>query len=380
MKTARLIGERIRNIVVAAFLVSATVMPGLVPELVSAAQLTERSIALSNSSVSSTNVTYDINFTSVGSAGAFVVDFCSDTPVIGQTCTAPTGFSATAAASATSGFTDVSDLDANTIVIAGTIAATTAISVEVTGITNPSTAGPLYARIVTYDTDTNADSYVSTNLGSGSVDSGGLAISITNTIGVSGAVLESMVFCVSGATIPANCGSTTSPVLELGETEGGVKALVSSAVSTGTIYTQISTNASGGAVVSLKSNATDCGGLLRAGAPSACDIEPALNTDIAAGEAKFGVTAAAAADTGTSPTGTFQVVGGSNYNDTTYALNYVAGNATGVTSIYGDPFLNTDGAPANNKNMSLTFGASISNDTPAGTYSANLSLIATGTF
>jgi hypothetical protein len=61
-------------------------------------------------------------------------------------------------------------------------------------------------------------------------------------------------------------------------------------------------------------------------------------------------------------------------------MNYVSGDATGVTSTYGDPILNTAGAPANNQNMPLTFAASINNNTPAGDYSATLGLIASGTY
>lgn len=351
--------------------------------IVSAAAVTQRSIALSSSSVSATGVTYQVNFTSAGSAGAFVIDFCSDTPVIGQSCASPAGFSASGAASTTSGFTDVSALDANTVVVTGAIAATTAISVDLTGITNPSAAGPMYARVLTYASDTHADGYTSANpaVVGAPIDTGSVAISITNTIGVSGAVLESLLFCVSGAEIDEDCTNTTSPVLALGETVGATKALVASAVSTGDVYTQISTNAVGGAVIRLKSNATGCGGLLRAGAPSACDIEPALIGGIVPGQARFGVMTSDSTDTpDTDASGFLLPVTGSGYNNSTYALNYDEDDEAGVTSLYGDPFLDTDDAPANNKNMRLTFGASVSNQTPAGNYSANLSMIATGKF
>lgn len=356
----------------------------LVPVIASAAQVTERSISLSSSSVSATGVVYKVNFTSVGAAGAFVVEFCSDTPLVGQACTAPAGFSASSAASTTSGFTDVTGAT-NKFTVAGTIAATTAIEVDVTGITNPSTTGALYARIVTYDTKANALLYESEDLGSGNVDDGGLAISITPTIGVSGTVLETLTFCVSEAAITDNCVTTTPPVVELGEQVGDVVALTPGVLSEDSMFTQISTNASGGAVVRLKSNALNCGGLMRAGAPSACDILPALNSGInpAANEAKFGVkTATATSTTGQEATanGTLAPADGSFYNNTTYALNYIAGNGTGVTSPFGDPFLDTADAPVTSKNMELTFGASVSNNTPAGAYSADLSMIAVGKF
>lgn len=355
-----------------------------VPVIASAAQVTERSISLSSSSVSATGVVYKVNFTSVGAAGAFVVEFCSDTPLVGQACTAPAGFSASSAASTTSGFTDVTGAT-NKFTVAGTIAATTAIEVDVTGITNPSTTGALYARIVTYDTKANALLYESEDLGSGNVDDGGLAISITPTIGVSGTVLETLTFCVSEAAITDNCVTTTPPVVELGEQVGDVVALTPGVLSEDSMFTQISTNASGGAVVRLKSNALNCGGLMRAGAPSACDILPALNSGInpAANEAKFGVkTATATSTTGQEATanGTLAPADGSFYNNTTYALNYIAGNGTGVTSPFGDPFLDTADAPVTSKNMELTFGASVSNNTPAGAYSADLSMIAVGKF
>lgn len=383
MNSIRLFNRQVGLIVMAAALLFAT----FIPALVSAALVTERSIELSSSSATATGVTYKINFTSVAAAKAFVVEFCSDSPIIGQDCTAPTGFSATAAASATSGFTNTEDIDANTIRSVGTIGATTPISVDVTGITNPTNAGVLYARIVTFDgldaaaAEAAAEAYTSTAPGADKVDEGGVAISITPTVAVSGAVLESMTFCVSGATITADCASAsaTPPTLQLGETVGSTKALSTTAVSTGTIHTQISTNAVGGAVVRLKSS-TDCGGMKRVGA-TVCDIAPALTSgDIAPGDAKIGVKTATATDTGSNPNGTFQPFGGSTYNSSNFRLNYVAGNASGITSTFGDPFLDTDDAPVNNKNMALTFGASISNNTPAGAYSTSLSLIAVGKF
>jgi hypothetical protein len=207
-------------------------------------------------------------------------------------------------------------------------------------------------------------------------------MSITPTIGVSGAVLESMTFCVSGAEITvANCGgSLTAPTLKLGQNVGGVISLNSANVYTGSVYTQLSTNAVTGAVVSLKSNALDCGGLVRQGSETnadGCGIAPALNTDIAAGEAKFGVKTTAAAAVG-SGSGVLQPV--AYYNNSTFALRYADGDATGVTSTYGDPFLDTDNAPLNNMGMQIIFGASAANNTPAGLYSADLSMIATGKF
>jgi hypothetical protein len=378
MKSFRFINRQAGSMIALVALVLAVVAP----TIASAAQLTARSVELSSSSINATGVSYRINFTAANAASAFVVDFCKNSPLIGAACTAPTSFNASAAASTTSGVTAVAG-STSKFVVTKPIAASDQVSVLVTGITNPSEVGPMYARIVTYNSAANANAYTSTALGTGNQDDGGAAISITNSIGVSGAVLETMTFCVSGAVITVDCTGVTTPTLKLGKTTGTVVALTSSEVSTGDIFTQISTNAGTGAVVSLKSNATNCGGLKRSGAPAACDIKPALQTGVAAGQAFFGVkTEAATATSGVAgASGLFQVKAGSGYNTSTYALNYNAvDQSTGVTSPYGDAFLDTNGAPANNQNIKLTFGASISNATPAGLYSADIGLIATGKF
>lgn len=375
--------RRVGSLFAVAALVLATVTPGLIPAFASAAQLTERTVELSSSSKAAQSVQYKVNFNAITAAGAVVLDFCQNSPLIGTACTDPAGFSAASAATPTTDFTIAQTTAAgdDAVVLTGDI--TGAVEFTVTGITNPTASGPLYVRMVTFDTETNALAYTSTAPGSDEVviDEGSAAVSITDTVGVSGAVLEAMTFCVSGAAITTtNCGSVTAPTVSLAETNG---ALSSTAVSEGSIYSQISTNAAGGAVVNLKSSALACGGLVRAGAPTSCDIAPALATGIANGDAKFGAKVVAATDpaAGASSNGTFRAYGDTPYySDSVFKLNYVEGDGTGITSPYGDPLLDTDDGPASNKNIQITFGASVANNTPAGLYSADLSLIATGKF
>mgnify|MGYP000968373407 FL=1 len=387
MESLKLIDRKARYIAAAAALMLATVIPALAM----AAQVTERSIELSSASVGATGVTYKVSFTATGAAEAFVLDFCSNTPLYGEDCTAPTNFSLSSgpATSITTGYTDESVLDANTIRVTSTLDADEDVVAEIAGVRNPNVAGPLYARIVTFDTAGHADAYVSNPVepavNTGMVDEGGVAMSITPTIGVSGAVLETMTFCVSGETIADDCvgGGTaapalTAPTLRLGNNVGGVIALDSQDVYEGTIYTQISTNASKGAIVSLKSSATGCGGLIRSSDTAACNILPAGTTGtIAEGEAKFGLKLGA--DVTDATDGDF-VAASATYDSTNFRLNYVSNNTAGVTGPYGDPILDTNTKPANNRLMPLTFGASVTNNTPAGNYSADLSLIATGKF
>lgn len=374
----KVVKERSAYFIAAAVLAVAVIVPGLV----SASQVTERSIALSSSSADASAVTYQVNFTVPGSSGgqgAFGITFCSNSPDADTTCVAPTGLDTSAATSATTGFTTVTHPTANTVIVAGTLAASANISVNIDAMHNPTASGPLYARIATYADAATATSDLATG-GHNGVDNGGIAMSITPTIGVSGAVLESMTFCVASAVITQDCANaaTNLPTLRLGEVVGDTTALTPSAISTGTLYTQISTNAATGAVIYLKS-ANDCGGLKRVGA-AVCDIAPALTSDFTAGTAKFGVkTGTAAATVGDlNANGTIQAAG--VYSNSAYAFNYIANDLTGVTSPMGDLFLNTNSLPVNNQNMPFTFGASVSNATPAGNYATSLSMIATGKF
>ncbi len=347
--------------------------------LASAAQLPSRSVQLSSASAAATGVTYAFEFTVNAAANAFVIDFCSNSPQIGTECTAPAGMTVASATAPTSGFTKTA-MDANTLALAATVEASSTVTFTLDGVTNPSASGLVYARITTYNSLENALLYTSADVGGGSVDGGTVAFSITDTIGVSGSVMESVTFCVSGKEIGSNCSGVERPVLRLGEQVGDVVALTSSAVSEETIYAQVSTNAVSGVTVNLKSSALNCGGLMRAGGASACDIKPALDQGILAGEARFGVKVASADDTGTNPSGVFGAASGSMYGASRFSLNFIAGNATGITSTFGDPFLDTNDEPANNKNVALTFGASIADGTPAGLYSTDLSLIAAGKF
>lgn len=374
MSTFRLFNHQARRMVTAGMLLFATLVPSLVPALVSAATVTERSVALS-SSVKSATADYTVNFKGVAaSTGAFVVEFCTDA-AIGTACTPPTNIDTTNVD--TSGSDTVTPINTNKavkVVLATPKASGVQVSVELTGITNPSTVGTFYARIVTYEDGTTNYHYTAAdNLGT-HLDDGSVAISTTDGFGVSGSVLETLSFCASGSTFDANgcAGSVTSPDVSLGA--GGV---LGSAVSNGTIYSQVSTNAAHGAVVNLKSSAAGCGGLMLEGASgaAACGIGPMSPAgDITADAAKFGL------KLGTIDNGTGTIGVSHGYSTGNYYMNYPGNDNSGVTSTYGDTIYDTSGGPISKGTVPLIFGANISPDTPAGNYSAALNLIATGTF
>lgn len=388
LKTAN---RRVGLFFAVAALVLATITPGLVPAFASAAQVTERSVALSSSSKQADNVTYSVTFKPVASAGAYALEFCSNSPLVDTACTAPAGLSVASPTTATSGFTVAETTygaanDHNALAVTGTLSAGVSQTVDIAGIDNPDAAGAVYARIVTYADETAALAYQSTTLGS-AIDQGAAAFSITDTVGVSAAVLESMTFCVSGAEISNdNCDSAnngaqlTAPTLKLGENNAGVVALDAQHLSQGSIYTQLSTNAVGGAAVNLKSS-NDCGGLKRANV-STCDIA-AANTatgNAASGQARIGV-AIDPADVAPGALGTYAIAGGGSpfYSLADFKLNYNSDKSVGVTSPFGDPVLQSV-STISNKNAKLTFAASVNAQTPAGLYANDYSLIATGKY
>ena len=363
MDIVRNSAPRAGRIFAALGVLTASVLTAVVPAIVSADTITTRSVALSSSTKSNPNTSYNVTFTTVGaSTGVVEIDFC-DTAVIGGACTPPN--INTSGVAVTGGHTVTSkNSDKGVKVVLAAPASAGSVNFTLSGITNPTTAQTMYARIVTYVDDTAyTANYVDQDTIGTHLDDGSVALTITDGFSVNGSVLESLTFCASGAvfaTNPIGTGCTTNvtaPNLTLGA--GGV---LTTALSEGTIQTQVSTNAVGGVAVNLKSSTTG-GGLARAGA-ALSDITPmttagAINT----GDAKFGlklvdVTGVAA----TAP-----------YNTSNY---YLGSAATGT---YGEKVYGSTG-PISDGVANLTFGANISNLTPAGTYSAALSLIATGTF
>jgi hypothetical protein len=368
----------------------------LMPRPASADQVTSRSIELSDSRVSGgpsggTNVSYSISFGISTSAGytsgnmkSYIVDFCSESPLIGETCTAPTGLdlsTATATGGNTSAWTittTASQVKASDVT---GIAGGSTVTLELGGITNPSTLGTFYARVYTYADDSfgsTTTGYTDPTSVGDDIDYGGIALSTVSAIGVTARVQEELTFCVAGAAITSNCANAASnpPALTIGH---GSPTLIldSTAVDTATAYMQTSTNAQSGVVVRMK-NSNGCGGLSD-DSGATCGIPPgntaftSADTGGSTGNADYGMDVAVNSDgIGTlSPTSPYDTAG-------SYAMAYT-GAGTGVTSTYGSQIASSTGVLSNVDNT-LTFAATAANTTPAGIYTADMALIATGTF
>ncbi|HSX35658.1 MAG TPA: hypothetical protein VLH84_01850 [Patescibacteria group bacterium] len=346
-------------------------------------QVTSRAITISKSAISAIHVEYKIAFTNAtnGNVGGVAVDFCSNDPIIGDACTAPTGLNtnfATTTVSAQTGLSgfsvDATGSTANTIIITNAtpqnLSSPTAVTLSLgddstTGFTNPSTVGSFYARIYTYATKAAAEGH-SPGTPSGYVDYGGDALSTVAVINITAKVQETLVFCVYPHL--GSCG--TDPSFTLGHTVGGGSTIVidNTAVDTSQVDFSLSTNANGGVIVRLK------GDTLKAGAN---DINAAGTSSVtpSAGTELFGVDVSTAG-TSITPTSPYDGTGG---NAGKYALDTSSGTGANVTSTFGGQLCQLT-APANNSVSTLTFAATASPTTPAGTYTAAEQLIATGTF
>jgi hypothetical protein len=452
-----------------------------------ATQLTSRSIQLSDSAPSGgsivsgigsgTSVSYQVTFTNTSEASSLVIDFCSNDPIIGDSCTAPTGLNAGSAVlnatayAPTSGGAVQTTTDnwsvtasASQIKLAndnagggsgGThpthdIQAATTQSFQLTGITNPSTTGTYYARIYTYaDNDWCTTGGVSCYTGPASAnlgtyeDFGGIALSTVAVIEITARVQESLTFCVTAAdpntwtgaaNVQGTCASAAvaaaPPTITIGHSIGGGTPVIDpTAVDTTPVYSQLSTNATHGAIINLRNANSTCtytgsgsfpGGGLSADGGATCSVPPVNDgaagtaSAITHGTAAFGLDVCSYT-TGSTPALTTNlpaIQSGSLDPTNSYNSNFVTGTGLGGAcpgTNYGmDTHTQTGAAPypGVNGNVSSTYGSNIANSTssvltpgpvyaaddidtfgataglttPAGIYTANLVMIATGTF
>lgn len=382
-----------------------------VPNQAYAAQFSDRKIEMSDSSPSGgtitsgvgsgTKVAYKLSLsipTTGTNVGGVVVDFCSNSPLVGDTCTPPTAFTVNRSSTTlynqtgfgTGSFNVLtSDATNNRIIITRTTATapTATASIEFgngvagtgNGFTNPSTTGSFYARIYTYPTAATATSH-NTATPTGYTDYGGLALTTATVITITARVQETLIFCVSAASPSANCAGTTTPALAIGH--GTNKVIDATAVDSGAVYSQLSTNAGNGATVRMRNGNGTCGGLSTDGGTT-CSIPPAnsgaattpgVGTGMTAGTAAFGLAIGTA--TGTTVAAPYNGnPSGSNYY---YGMDSTTAGSN-VTTTYGSKVYETAG-PVSNVNSTWTFAATASNTTAAGLYSANISAIATGQF
>jgi len=179
------------------------------------AQLGKRSLELSDNQPSRTSdyvLTFDL--ATAGTLGSVRILFCTENPIIGDPCTAPSGFDASSAVLASQsgpGSFIISPASTASEIILTRLPANAAVgtaSFHFTGIKNPSSIGSYYARLQTYAT---ADASGPAS------DYGGVVLSITNLITLSAEVPPYLTFC-TGVTINGlDCANARGDFIDFGE-------------------------------------------------------------------------------------------------------------------------------------------------------------------
>ncbi|HEY1063992.1 MAG TPA: hypothetical protein VGE30_01705 [Candidatus Saccharimonadales bacterium] len=397
--------------------IAVVMVPAHVLAAVVGGQVQERSITMSDNGVSGgtitsglgsgTNVTYRVTFQAATSytIRGVVLDFCdgTGTPIIGDAaCAAPTGFTvgasptidttnytvgATTITGLGTGWTATSINSGQTLVLtkaAGTaLTSGSSYTFAISAVTNPSQLGTFYARLLTYTSDTVGISTYDHGDPGTYQDYGGFALSTSDVVSVTAKVQETLAFCVSGlysGAPPPNCGATAAPAISLGH--GTNNTLGPDLIDQQPIFTISSTNALSGLTIRMRSALT-CGGLSSDGG-STCAI-PAVGggagswSVMTAGTAAFGMYC----HDGSGGTGAIDCDGnyidrGASPDPNTFGMD-TSTVGDNVTSTYGD-IVATSTGPVSNMTNQFDFAATASNTTPAGIYSTNLAMIATGSF
>ena len=197
-----------------------------------------RSITISNSEASATDVSYRLSFSTDPSTpayniGGIVVEFCDDSAIVGDiVCTTPPGFNLNLASLAISnqsgvtGFSIHANSDTNTLILTKApttlVAPNTAVSFSLgsnganDGITNPNLGNhSFYARILTYTSAADAANYLSGSPGS-YIDSGGFALSTANRVDINTIVPPYLFFCAAQAISGYDCTSASELYVNFG--------------------------------------------------------------------------------------------------------------------------------------------------------------------
>lgn len=291
-----------KHIIIKVFINIALLLTGvlLLVNTASAAQLTSRSLTLSNPAVSATNVGYTFEFDLPSNyiLGSVVFEICVEDPLPNEPCTGPSGLNSGSLSivsqSGETGFSINGNTTNNRIVLGRTpvLSTVTTLSYSLGSITNPDTAGSYFARLYTF----------SSNDGTGAdIDNGGLAFSINNPLNINSEVPPYLNFCVGTTIAGLDCSNPQGAFLDLGE-------LSSNTTKTATSQFAVSTNAESGAVIYAQ------GRTLTSGSNTIPALDP--NGSSRQGVSQFGLNLRrnSSPSVGSEPSGAGAVNPNTNYN------------------------------------------------------------------
>lgn len=319
-----------------------------------AAELSPRSIELSDSTTSAANTTYDVSFTlaTPGALGSISIEFCSNSPLQTDPCTAPAGFDASTASltsqAGATGFSISSNSTANDIILTrpSTVSGAVAVSYTFAGITNPSAAGSFYGRLQTF---------ASSDASGPATDIGGVAMALNAAVRVNATVPPYLLFCTGNTIAAFDCNTASGDYLDLG--------LLSPAHAVaGTTQLLVATNAQSGYGISVSGSTLVSGNNAIPTGSSPSPSQPGVN--------QFGLNLRANSNptVGSNPTGPGTGAPTGGY-DTANAFTYHSGDLIASAST-SDDF----------RKYTVTYLVNISPSLPVGVYSSTFTYVATASF
>lgn len=344
---------KLNNWILIAILVVAVLLP--VPK-VEAAQITARTLMLSNSAGAATGVTYTFTFTvpSATVLKSFQAQICT---TASGSCTTPSGWTGVSAGLASqptnygdaTGWTNASTSSALRMTkTANSAAPTGSQTVAFNTVTNPTANNAtFFARITTY----SDDSYTTV------VDSGTVAASTAQQISVSASVDETLTFCAGTSMTGADCGTVSGSSVSLG-------ALTTTSTGSGTSVMAASTNAGSGYAITIN------GATLTSGGNTIDAITTSGGAVSSQGSEQFGINVRdnATPNVGTDPTDVTNLTYGTGYG-TVDSYKFVTGNTVASKN-----------AASNATKFTVSYIANIAGATEAGTYYGTYTYICTATF
>jgi len=317
--------------------------------------LPNRYVKLSDSVAGHAGLIYELGFDTTVSdtLGSVELEFCTNDPFPGTSCTVPTGLNVSSASlisqTGTNDFSiDAGDTNAHRIVFTRTpsVVGATTFKFEFNNVTNPSSAGSLYGRIRTFD---------GSNM-TGSVTNGaGMAMSIIGDINISTEVPPHIDLCVGITIANDDCTSVAGDSLDFGK-------LSPSSTATATSQFVSGTNADNGYTVTLSGTTMTSGN----------NVIPALTTlnTASPGINQFGMNLRKniQPNKGAEPTGIGSAAPVGNY---AIPDNFIFNSGDTIVSAAG---------PDNYRRFTETYIIDIDSNQPAGFYATSITFVALGNF
>jgi hypothetical protein len=354
-------GQKIGAIVCLVSVLLLTVILNIGAPKTYAGNFSPRKVTISDSRASGSSVVYDFAFTVVQTTAIKQIDFkfCTQAGAFTDTCTAPTGFSATSGVRGSDNITGTGRTDSSpaansfrSVITTPATQSPTAVTYSLNTITNPSTTNTsFYVRIITYS-----------DTGTTEIDSGTVAFATLTltSMAVSATVLENFTFAVAGVASGTVNGATINVATAANTIPFGTLAVGTPNI--GAHDVTVTTNAASGYAVTTKGTTTP---LLVSGSQNIDEFSGSYGTP---------TTWSAPAGTAASVnTGYF----GYTTEDTDYSQfqsNKWAGGETTARSI----ITSTVGVSA--QTVRIGWQAQVNAIQPAGTYSGTEILVATPTY